>query len=327
MLDVTEHISPPSWFAQAFKHLSAEDLHIVARLWQEEPALRELIQRLDMYHPSRWRPLVCPVCDNSHIRRTEDARNGAKHYFCGACDTSFAATLGTPFYRLLERSYPRLYGAAVTLWGPWTPFFAWRIAGCSDTKQMADYCRRLQPLFGLLDVMPLVSRPAYRLGFTPGQQGVRCLRCDGTDLGYANRNDADNPCFKCKSCNYSFFLHASRRHFLPIPPEVHCPGCEGRNLNKKMQRPDGRLLYRCRDCSRTFITSNKKYQPAKYGQQTTRPVPAGVTCPSCDNANIRITTIRQDGRTIFQCNDCSRQFLNNPKRLPTRLKYGAVARR
>lgn len=312
----------PSWFSQAFAHLAPEDLQIAARLWQEEPALRQLAQRLDTYHPDRWKPAACPVCNNTRINRRDENARGIKRYHCQACDRTFTATEGTPYFRLTSRSYLRLYAAAVTLWGPWTPFFAWRIVGCSDTKLMAEYCRRVQALLEEIDPDPLVSRPAYRFGFTPGQQGIRCMRCDSVELTYMKRHDPDNPCFQCSGCGYQFYLRASRRHLLPLPPEVHCPGCEGRNLNQ-VNREDGRKIYRCRDCKRSFHSQAKKFHPAKYGRQQTRPIPDGVTCPSCQCANIRIFAICRDGRTIYRCKDCSRQFLSAPKRPPTRLKYGA----
>ncbi len=260
--------SCPAWFEPAFAHLSGNYRQIALRLWHDEPALRQLIQRLEVYLPSRWRPTACPRCDNTRIRRTDQKGRGFQLYSCAACGI-FTPTEGTPFYRLSLRIYPRLYGVAVTLWGPWTPFEAWKIAGCADAKQMAHYRRLLQPLLADVDVTPLVSRPAYRLGFTPAQQGIRCLRCGGNELVYAKRFDRDNPCFKCMTCQYGFFLKASRRHLLPLPEGLQCPSCAGKSLiRKKAGCNDGRASYRCRDCNRTFISSPKKRQPSKYGPAT-----------------------------------------------------------
>lgn len=311
----------PAWFASSFSHLALEDRRIAARLWAEEPALRRLVQRLDAYRPDRWRPTACALCGNTHIRRTGQNQGSAKVYSWSACEHHFAASLGTPFYRLLPRSYPRLYAMAVVLWGPWTPYFAWRIVGCSDSKQLAHYRRRIAPLLNDLDAQPLVSHAAYRYGFSPAQQGMRCLRCASDALSYAKRRDPQNPCFRCRACGYGFYLTASRRVALPIPQQVHCPSCAGRNLIRKTQRDAGRVVYRCSDCSRSFIFPSKKFQPSKYGRCTTRAVPHGITCPSCDDSNIRVATVRQDGRTIFRCQNCSRQFLGDPKRPPTRIKH------
>lgn len=302
-----------------------EDRRIAARLWLEEPALRRLAQRLDTYLPGRWTPTECPLCNNAHIRRTGQTRGDVKVFACAACDHQFAATLGTPFYRLQPQSHLRLYRTAVVLWGPWTPYIAWKIAGCSDAKQLGQYRQLIEPLLEEIDERPLVSKPAYRLGFSPADQGIRCLRCKGDELSYAKRHDPDNPCFKCSTCGYSFFLFASRRHLLPIAQNVHCPGCEGKNLIRKTERTDGRIVYRCKDCSRGFIFPRKKFQPSKYGRQNERMVPENVSCPSCTGTNIRITTKRQDGRAVYGCNDCARQFLDQPKRAPTRLKHAVLA--
>ena len=257
----------PSWFQPALGHLSQDDFNIAVRVWTEEPALRRLTEALEVLLPDRRRLLACIHCEHSGIKCIGENRYGVKRYACSACETEFIASEGTPFYAMRTASYPRLFATAVTLWGPWTPFTAWKIAGCSDTKLFGRYVKYIRPLLDELDPAPLVSRPAYRLGFTPGQQGVRCLRCDSTDLGYINRTDPDNPRFGCKSCRYQFYLQASRRHLLPLPDDLLCPGCGGDQLSRKRsaEATDGRGSYRCRDCQRTFILSPRKPQPAKYG--------------------------------------------------------------
>ncbi len=315
------HSPLPHWFEHAFSHASAEERQIAATLWREEPALRQLIQRLEAYLPSRWKPTACPRCDNRNIRKQADTSTTTR-YFCPACDRLFSASEGTPFYRLTEKSYERLYGVAVALWSPWTPYFVWRILGCTCTKQFGYLRQRLLPLLETLDVAPLVSRPAYRLGFTPAQQGIRCPRCGGSDLKYRRRADPDNPGQLCMTCQYGFFLIASRRAGLPIPEEVHCPECAGRNLMKKTQSRDGRGQYYCRDCRRLFIEAPKKYQPpASKHIPAEREVPAEMSCPSCHGTKIRLTVLSKNGQRTFRCSDCFRQFLENPKRPPRHVKY------
>ena len=248
----------PSWFPSAFGHLGQDDIDIAVRLWQEEPGLRRLTQALEVLLPDRRRLLDCPHCGHSAIQCLGE-RHGIKRYVCSACESYFTAAEGTPFHDLSIASHPRLFAAAVTLWGPWTPFYAFRIAGCSDPRLLASYIRRLRPLLDELDPASLFSRPAYRFGFTPAQQGIRCLRCDSTELAYAGRTDPDNPSFRCTGCRYKFHLKASFRKQLPIPADVRCPKCSSTHL-AVLHRAESR--YQCKDCRRTFCSAPKTL-PAK----------------------------------------------------------------
>ena len=241
-------MSLPAWYPQVFGHLSSEDYSTVARLWHEEAALRTLIASLDGEHPdNRSRVLQCPDCGNRNISIASSVS-----FLCKGCSRRFTRPTGTPFHRLHRQSYGLLYAAAVMLWGPWSQDQAWRLTGCCESRQLLNLRGRLQPLLDELQEV-LVSHPAYRLGFSPQQQGIRCLRCDGERLRYANRTDAGNPKVGCMSCGYSFFLTASRRHLLPLPAGLRCPDCESVNLNRATVLPDGRGKYRCRDCRRNFV--------------------------------------------------------------------------
>jgi transposase-like protein len=242
----------PAWFAQAFAHLGHADRLTVQRLWFEEPALRTLTLLLDTLHPDNVRLRSCPACGSYALQLGGERGTSQLRASCTACGNEFSLTRGTPFYRIHRRNYRALYGTAVLLWGPWTPYFAWKIAGCTDAKQLTDFRRRLAPLFTEFGDMPLVSYPAYRLAFTPAQQGVRCLRCGADHLVYRKRHNPANPTFQCTSCNYHFMLRASRRHLLPLPVGMACPSCCGQSLNRKTVDAHGRGHYQCRDCGRHF---------------------------------------------------------------------------
>ncbi len=244
----------PAWFHQIFSHLAPDDLQTAQRLWQEEPVLRTLTLLLDTLHPDNRRLRACPYCGSHAIQLDGDARRGE----CNLCHADFGLSAGTPFYRIHRNNYSALYGTAVTLWGPWTPYCAWEIAGCTDRKQFADFRRRLMPLLDEIGETQWTSHPAYRLGFTPAQQGVRCLRCGGDKLKYRKRHHAENPTFLCEECHYNFELQATRRHLLPIPPETVCPSCNGRELNRKTMDAEGRTKYQCRACQRYFVERPKK---------------------------------------------------------------------
>jgi transposase-like protein len=249
----------PSWFDDTFMHVAGEDRAIAERLWWEEPALRTLTLLLGTLHPDNHQLRHCPHCSNHAIRLSSDKKRGE----CSACHSDFPLSAGTPFYRIHRRNYPALYGTAVALWGPWTPYYAWKIAGCTDSKQFADFRRRLLPLLEEIGETQWASRPAYRLGFTPAQQGIRCLRCEGHNLKYRKRREPDNPTFLCCDCHYHFELQATRRHLLPIPEEVVCPSCHGRELNRKTVDDEGRSKYQCRNCRRQFVERPKRYWVAK----------------------------------------------------------------
>lgn len=315
----------PKWFDATFRHLVPEERAIAERLWREEPTLQLLALLLESLWPENTKLRACPRCANRRISWSLGSGDHPKG-LCSACRSEFSASEGTPFYRLPRTSWRRLFGVLVVLWGPWTPFFAWRIAGCSDTKQFADYRRRLAPLFDeLAEGTPLTSRPAYRLGFTPAQQGVRCPHCNSADLRYRRRRDADNPDFACLACGKDTALKASRRQGLPLPDAAVCPSCGGRNLKRaaRAETQGGRQSYRCRDCKRQFIEAPRKFQPS--AAQPTRPVPPEVRCPSCGGADIHLHMHGRDGRAIYRCKTCKRQFLERPKREPTRLRYGPLS--
>lgn len=243
----------PDWFGAAFAHLAPDDFARVSDLWSSEPTLRTLALLLDSLHPARHRHTRCPRCGHAGAR-WHASYSPATRDRCEACGKSSTNTVGTPFFRVHERNWAALYGTLVVLWGPWTPVQAWHIAGCTDAKQLADFRRRLAPLLEQLPAdTALTSCAAYRLGFTPEQQGVVCLRCNGRDISYRKRTDYANPTFKCLDCRYHFQLHASRRHLLPLDDSVMCPDCAGRRLSRSFVDERGRQHYRCRDCGRSFF--------------------------------------------------------------------------
>lgn len=156
----------PVWFPAVFAHLAPPELAIVSRLWAEEPALRTLALMLDELHPDHGKRRGCPHCGHATPKWRTEA-SGQARAKCPACGRSPVMTHGTPFYRIHRKNWYALYGTLFMLWGPWISSVAWSMAGCTDSKQFADFRRRLAPLLEeLKDSMPLTSRPAYRLGFS-----------------------------------------------------------------------------------------------------------------------------------------------------------------
>lgn len=245
----------PEWFSDAFAHVSLDERDELVQLWRSEPALREFTDMLRCAQPELLVTIACPYCDN---RSLVYMRKAAVHlYQCGACDSTFARSKKTPFHRLHRANYARLYATAVLLWGPWTPVQAWRIAGASDTGLFRRYRKRIAPLFAELkeryresDLHP-VSRPRYRLGFSPADQGISCPRCKAADMGYFHRTGADNPGFVCRACNYETYLQVRRRQLLPAPPDAMCARCGNRRII--LRKEAGKTLYRCQDCLRNWV--------------------------------------------------------------------------
>lgn len=241
-----------------FDDLSERDAVLAHGLWASEPTLRTLTYLLDSLHPSHNKYLCCPFCGNSvtsFSANSAASRTGR----CASCGGTFSASYGTPFYRLSAGAYRRLYGTLLTLWGPWKISCAWRIAGCSGHKQFADLRHRLEPLFDeLMGNEPLVSIPAYRLGFTPAQQGIRCPRCAGEHLVFGKRRVWTNPFIHCLDCVYAFQLHTSCRKLLPLKPGIVCPECGSASVTRNSSSRDGRGKYRCGDCRRRFVEGSKR---------------------------------------------------------------------
>lgn len=246
----------PKLLKSAIDAMTDEQASIAQALWATEPAMRTLMLLLESQHPAHYKRFCCPYCGNRDVNWKSGESN--KVAYCKPCEIHFSATVGTPFFNLKRENYRGLYGTLLTLWGPWRTSIATKIAGCAETMQFADFRQRLQPLFAELPTdEPLASAPAYRLGFTPAQQGIRCLRCDSDRLIYRKRHNPANPTIQCQDCNYLFRLLASRRALLPLPPGLKCPECHGTAISHHSTMPDGRKQYRCRECPRLFVEGNK----------------------------------------------------------------------
>ena len=209
----------PAWFPAAFAHVSADEYRELLGVWRDEPVLREFAAMLGATQPEHLATIACPNCDNRSLVRLRKAHR--HFYHCGACGSEFARSKKTPFYRVHRENYSRLYAAAVLLWGPWTPYYAWRIAGASDAGLFRRYRKRIAPIFAELveryreSGLLLVSRPRYRLGFSPGDQGISCPRCGAHDTRYFHRTDPDNPGVECSVCGYQTYLQVRRHRLLP----------------------------------------------------------------------------------------------------------------
>ena len=96
--------------------------------------------------PENLSTIVCPNYDSRSLVRLRKAR---QHFYrCGACDTEFARSKKTPFYRVRRENYLRLYAAAVLLWEPWAPHSEWRIARASALGSPRKYRRYTENLTG-----------------------------------------------------------------------------------------------------------------------------------------------------------------------------------
>ncbi|WP_141710824.1 hypothetical protein [Paraburkholderia nodosa] len=252
--------SLPVWFKSAFAHVTQDEYRKLVQVWSEELALRDMAATLSALQPEHLATIACPYCEN---RNVSVIKPDQAFYHCDACDSNFSRSKNTPFYRLQRQSYPRIYATAVLLWASWTPFEAWRISGASDAGLFRRYRKRLETLFS--DVLEQcreagtlpVSRPRYRLGFSPADQGLQCLRC-GSPVQYFHRSDGDNPGVQCIACGYQTYLLAKHRQRLPVPQDVACPHCDGRDIAKINEARTQRIFYRCRACKRMWYPDARK---------------------------------------------------------------------
>jgi transposase-like protein len=228
-----------------------------------------MVATLSALQPEHQVTIACPYCENRNVTLTKPDQ---AFYHCDACDSNFSRSKNTPFYRVQRQSYPRIYATAVLLWASWTPVDAWQISGASDAGLFRRYRERLKNLFSEVlnqyraaGTLP-VSRPRFRLGFSPADQGLQCLRCGSLDLTYFHRTDADNLGVQCVACGYQTYLLASRRHRLPVPPDVACPHCNGHNISRINEARIQSIFYRCRDCKRQWYPNARKHN-ARYRTQ------------------------------------------------------------
>ncbi|KEY60317.1 hypothetical protein [Serratia sp. DD3] len=195
----------PDWFEKEFDHTSNAEYEHLVTVWHREPVLRELVDRLDEQNPDLNRVQECPYCHNHRIIQPA---SGSESYACPACGATFVAATGTVFYRMPKDRYWGLYRVLVLLWGQWYLTKALPICRSSSVNQFRIYEKRLQPLFEELKGRPLTPRPRWLLGFTPGEQGVRCLHCHSLNLTTEGRtvSPLDDPKIICEECGHEFML-------------------------------------------------------------------------------------------------------------------------
>ncbi|WP_337264509.1 MULTISPECIES: hypothetical protein [unclassified Serratia (in: enterobacteria)] len=195
----------PAWFEKEFAHTSHAEYEHLVTVWQREPVLRELVERLDEQNPELNRLQECPYCHNSHIILSGGHSEG---FACKACGESFVASTGTVFYKMPKDRYWALYRVLVLLWGQWQRRRMLSVSRISTVGQFLIYERRLQPLFAELNGRPVTPRPRWLMGFTPGEQGVGCLHCLSLNVYTEGRTVAplDDPKITCAVCGHSFML-------------------------------------------------------------------------------------------------------------------------
>lgn len=180
-------------------------------IWHREPVLRELVDRLDEQNPELNRLLECPYCHNHHIAPLGGHSEG---FGCKACGETFVASTGTVFSNMRKDRYRALYRVLVLLWGQWLRKRMLPVSRISSVEQFLKYEKRLQPLFAELQGRPVTPRPRWLMGFTLGEQGVRCLHCQSSNVDTEGRTvwPRDEPKINCAACGHSFMLREWLRY-------------------------------------------------------------------------------------------------------------------
>ncbi|VXD06295.1 conserved hypothetical protein [Enterobacterales bacterium 8AC] len=201
----------PAWFRKEFAHTSNADYEHLVTIWHREPVLRELVDRLDEQNPELNRLQECPYCHNHHIFPLGGHSEG---FGCKACGETFVASTGTVFSNMPKDRYWALYRVLVLLWGQWLRKRMLPVSRISTVGQFLVYERRLQPLFAELQGRPVTPRPRWLMGFTLGEQGVRCLHCQSSNVDTEGRTvwPRDEPKINCAACGHSFMLREWLRH-------------------------------------------------------------------------------------------------------------------
>ncbi len=213
-----DEVPVPDWFQRLFAHTTQAQYQHLRCVWQREPVLRALADRLDEQNPSLGGVYECPWCGNRRL--TAYVREyHHDEYYCRACDKTFSASVGSVFYRLQEKYYYRLYSVLVMLWTQWRPANALVIGKLRKLEVFNYYRKRLQPLFDELGDQPITPYPRYMSGFKPGRQGVCCIHCQSANLDIVGVvTTPDNPNICCLDCGSQFRLHVWRWQFLPDAP-------------------------------------------------------------------------------------------------------------
>lgn len=196
----------PAWFVTELAHLTPEQYRHVVDVWNEEALLRQVIAELDAQNPTLNKAHDCPHCGS---RRFDEKDN---RYFCRACDSYFSLSTNTVYRYLLKANYRRPYLVAVMLWTSWR---VKKVLPFCKVKSFHMFRVYKKLVLGVLAEFvgdgPVTRRPRYLLGFKPGQQGVRCVRCQSANLITDRMTPADNPLIWCRDCGRKFALHASGR--------------------------------------------------------------------------------------------------------------------
>ncbi|WP_118988129.1 hypothetical protein [Photorhabdus sp. CRCIA-P01] len=202
-----DQVSEPDWFRRLFAHTTQAQYQHLRCVWQREPVLRALADRLDEQNPTLGGVYECPRCGNRHVTTAH-----RDEYYCQFCDKTFAASVGSLFYNLQRRYYYRLYATLVLLWVQWRPTHASAIGKLRKIEVFNFYRKRLQPLLDELGDQPITPYPRYMAGFTLGRQGVHCLCCQSSNVDAVGFIVVcpDNPKIRCQDCGYEFRLQAWR---------------------------------------------------------------------------------------------------------------------
>ncbi|MBP6082038.1 MAG: hypothetical protein KA732_12275 [Providencia sp.] len=108
-----------------------------------------------------------------------------------------------------KNRYQALYRVLILMWGQWNRNRALSIGKISTLGQLSVYERRIKKLFTEFNGEKITPHPRWLMGFTLGEQGVKCRCCNSSNLQTVRRtvSPLDNPNIVCKSCGYTFKLN------------------------------------------------------------------------------------------------------------------------
>lgn len=206
----SEETALPRWFRREFAHTTPAQFDHLKAVWQREPVLRELTDRLDAMNPLMGDVYECVWCGGHQLSKYETDTSPNAVYYCHACQQRFVSVEKTLFYNIPVKFWYRFYTVAVSLWTSWKPVQARAACRIPSANSYSSYCKRLRPLIDeLCQDRPVTPRPRLLVGFSPGEQGVRCVYCGSSCLktDCVTKYSQENPRINCLGCGGHFRLY------------------------------------------------------------------------------------------------------------------------
>lgn len=184
--------------------------------------LRELIDRLDAMNPLMGDVYECVWCGGRELSKYETDTSPNAVYYGHACQQRFVSVEKTIFYNIPVKCWPRFYTVAVSLWTSWKPVQARAVCLIPAVSSYSKYRKRLRPLVDeLCKDRAVTPHPRLLVGFSPGEQGVRCIYCGSARLKTycVTKYSQENPKIDCLVCGKHFRLYAWTKPELVAPNE------------------------------------------------------------------------------------------------------------